>query len=46
MLVPVDTGWVLLGTQGDVTLGRGQARSEMTLEKGTGNRPLSSDTLG
>lgn len=46
MLVSVDTGWVLLGTQSEMTLGRGQARSEMTLEKGTGSRPLSSDTLG
>lgn len=28
MLVPVDTGWVLLGTQSEMTLEKGQARSE------------------
>lgn len=37
--VPVDTGWVLLGTQSEMALERGQARSKMTLERGQATDP-------
>ena len=38
-LVPTDTGWVLLGAQSEMAMGRGQARSKMTLERGQATDP-------
>lgn len=38
-LVPMDTGWVLLGAQSEMAVGRGQARSKMTLERGQATDP-------